>query len=82
MRSVAVYCASSTQADPVYLTAAERLGRCLAELDIALRNFRHRGEQQVLIWDMQRALSLRDFLAIAVVNGQFSNPRVSSRVPY
>jgi Ser/Thr protein kinase RdoA (MazF antagonist) len=42
---------------------AERLGRCLAELDIALRNFRHRGEQQVLIWDMQRALSLRDFLA-------------------
>ncbi len=41
---------------------AERLGSCLAELDVALRNFRHPGEQQVLIWDMQRALSLRDLL--------------------
>jgi uncharacterized protein (TIGR00730 family) len=30
IRKVTVYCASSTQADPVYLDAAERLGRILA----------------------------------------------------
>jgi uncharacterized protein (TIGR00730 family) len=30
IRSVTVYCASSTQADPAYLDAAERLGRILA----------------------------------------------------
>jgi Ser/Thr protein kinase RdoA (MazF antagonist) len=41
---------------------AMRLGSCLAELDAALRHFRHPGERQVLIWDMQRALALRDFL--------------------
>jgi Ser/Thr protein kinase RdoA (MazF antagonist) len=41
---------------------AMRLGRCLAELDAGLRDFRHPGEQQVLIWDMQRALALRNFL--------------------
>jgi Ser/Thr protein kinase RdoA (MazF antagonist) len=41
---------------------ARGLGGCLAELDAALDGFHHPGEQQVLIWDMQRALSLRDLL--------------------
>ena len=34
--SVCVYCASSTQADPVYLDAAERLGRILARNSITI----------------------------------------------
>ena len=41
---------------------ASVLGRGLARIDAALRDFRHPGEQQVLIWDMQRALSLRGLL--------------------
>ncbi len=36
IRSVSVYCASSTQADPVYLDAAERLGRILARSSITI----------------------------------------------
>lgn len=36
VRSVCVYCASSTQADAVYLDAAEQLGRILARNGIAI----------------------------------------------
>lgn len=35
------------------------IGRCLGLLDIALRDFSHAGESQVLLWDMQRAAELR-----------------------
>jgi len=37
-------------------------GRQLALLDRALENFSHPGERQVLLWDTQRALELRDLL--------------------
>lgn len=37
----------------------QQFGRCLASLDKALHSFRHVGENQVLLWDMQRALQLR-----------------------
>ncbi|UCC72136.1 MAG: TIGR00730 family Rossman fold protein [Gemmatimonadota bacterium] len=36
INKVCVYCASSTQADPVYLDAAERLGRILAKNSMAI----------------------------------------------
>lgn len=36
IRTVCVYCASSTQADNAYMEAAERLGRTLAENGIAI----------------------------------------------
>jgi uncharacterized protein (TIGR00730 family) len=36
IRKVCVYCASSTQADPVYSDAAERLGRILARNSMAI----------------------------------------------
>ncbi len=36
IRSVCVYCASSTRADPVYLQAAEQLGRILARNSLAV----------------------------------------------
>jgi Ser/Thr protein kinase RdoA (MazF antagonist) len=41
---------------------AYELGRCLAQLDSALRDFSHPGESQVLLWDMQRAGDLRDLV--------------------
>jgi hydroxylysine kinase len=37
-------------------------GERLAQLDNALQDFEHAGEQQVLSWDMQRALQLRPLL--------------------
>lgn len=37
-------------------------GRYLAELDLALRDFRHPGANQNLLWDMKRALQLRQLL--------------------
>lgn len=42
---------------------ARQLGQCLAQLGIALRDFEHPGEQQVLLWDMRRAADLRPLLA-------------------
>lgn len=36
IRSVCVYCASSTQADPIYFDAAERLGRVLARNSLTI----------------------------------------------
>lgn len=41
---------------------AERLGRRLAELDIALLDFSHAGDSQLLLWDTQRAGELRSLL--------------------
>jgi Ser/Thr protein kinase RdoA (MazF antagonist) len=38
---------------------ARNLGTCLANLGIALRDFEHPGDRQVLLWDMQRAGDLR-----------------------
>jgi hydroxylysine kinase len=42
---------------------AQNLGKCLAMLGQALRDFEHPGNQQVLLWDMQRASDLRDMIA-------------------
>lgn len=39
---------------------ARSLGRSLAEVDIALRDFEHPGDSQPLLWDMQRAPELRN----------------------
>jgi len=41
---------------------AERFGKRLAELDVALEDFSHAGEAQTLIWDSQRAGELRCLL--------------------
>lgn len=38
------------------------LGQSLAELDVALSDFSHPGQSQVLLWDMQRAGELRDLM--------------------
>jgi Ser/Thr protein kinase RdoA (MazF antagonist) len=39
------------------------LGATLAQLDVGLRDFEHPGERQELLWDMQRASELRDWIA-------------------
>ena len=41
---------------------ARSLGECLAHLGIALHDFEHPGDRQVLLWDMQRASDLRDLI--------------------
>jgi len=41
---------------------AANLGASAAHLDIALAGFEHAGEQQTLLWDMQRADRLRELL--------------------
>ena len=41
---------------------ARQLGRCLAEIGIALRGFEHPGDSQPLLWDMRRAAELRHLL--------------------
>lgn len=41
---------------------ARQLGRRLAELDMALKDFSHAGDSQVLLWDTQRAGELRSLL--------------------
>lgn len=38
---------------------AAELGSCLADIDSALRGFQHPGDNQSLLWDMQRASDLR-----------------------
>jgi Ser/Thr protein kinase RdoA (MazF antagonist) len=38
---------------------ASELGACLAEINVALRDFEHPGDSQSLLWDMQRASDLR-----------------------
>lgn len=42
------------------LRQAENLGASAAQLDLALRDFRHAGEDQVLLWDVQQADKLRE----------------------
>ena len=41
---------------------AQRFGKRLAELDVALEGFSHAGESQTLLWDSQRAGELRGLL--------------------
>ena len=41
---------------------AANLGRCAAHLDLALAGFEHAGENQALLWDLQRADRLRELL--------------------
>jgi Ser/Thr protein kinase RdoA (MazF antagonist) len=41
---------------------AERFGKRLAELNVALESFSHDGEAQTLLWDSQRAGELRGLL--------------------
>ena len=41
---------------------AWRFGLRLAELDSAFRDFSHDGDEQLLLWDIQRAADLRDLL--------------------
>jgi len=41
---------------------SRKLGACLAETDAALASFKHPGESQSLIWDMQRAGDLRSLV--------------------
>jgi Ser/Thr protein kinase RdoA (MazF antagonist) len=41
---------------------AKQLGRRLARLDIALKDFSHPGDSQILLWDSQRAGELRSLL--------------------
>ncbi len=43
-------------------TLARQLGRCLAEIGMALRGFEHPGDSQPLLWDMRRAGELRHLL--------------------
>jgi len=53
---------------------AQRLGRRLAELDLALEDFSHPGENQLLLWDSQRAGDLRGLL------GHVNDPLVRESV--
>ena len=41
---------------------AGQLGRCLADVDLALRDFEHTGDGQPLLWDMRRAAELRGLM--------------------
>lgn len=41
---------------------ARSLGEVLARLNLSLHGFRHAGQGQTLLWDMQRALALRALL--------------------
>lgn len=41
---------------------AERFGRALAELDLALQGYSHPGENPALLWDLHRVTELRDLL--------------------
>ena len=41
---------------------AERFGRALAELDVALQGYSHPGESPALLWDLHRVTELRDLL--------------------
>lgn len=53
---------------------ARNMGECLATLGLALRDFEHPGDQQVLLWDMQRASNLRGMLA------HVSEPRLQAAI--
>jgi Ser/Thr protein kinase RdoA (MazF antagonist) len=41
---------------------ARDFGRCAANLDLALADFEHAGDSQVLLWDLQRAGDLRELI--------------------
>jgi Ser/Thr protein kinase RdoA (MazF antagonist) len=40
----------------------QHFGRCAANLDLALANYEHAGDSQVLLWDLQRAGDLRELI--------------------
>jgi Ser/Thr protein kinase RdoA (MazF antagonist) len=44
----------------VHPPLARSLGESLARIDVGLSTFSHPGERQELLWDMQRALEVRD----------------------
>ena len=44
---------------PLGATLARRLGVCLAQIGVALRNFEHPGDSHRLLWDIRRVDSLR-----------------------
>lgn len=41
---------------------ARQLGVCVADIGVALREFEHPGDEQPLLWDMQRAAELRNLV--------------------
>ena len=45
---------------PATADLALDMGRCAANLDLALANFEHGGDNHVLLWDLQRAGDLRE----------------------
>jgi len=44
------------------LALCENMGAYLARLGLALKDFRHPGNSQALLWDLQKALDLRELL--------------------
>ena len=42
---------------------AQDFGRCAANLDLALADFEHAGDRQLLLWDLQHAGDLRELIA-------------------
>jgi Ser/Thr protein kinase RdoA (MazF antagonist) len=40
----------------------QHFGRCAANLDLALANYEHAGDSQVLLWDLQHAGELRELI--------------------
>ena len=40
----------------------QHFGRCAANLDLALANYEHAGDSQMLLWDLQRAGDLRELI--------------------
>lgn len=48
--------------EPPSIEYCRNAGRYLAELDLALRDFKHPGANQNLLWDMKRAADLRQLL--------------------
>lgn len=45
---------------PLTVEFAAQFGAALARLDVALADLEHPGDRQVLLWDAERALALRD----------------------
>ena len=47
---------------PLDTAACQKLGAALAHLDYAFTGFSHPGENQVLLWDLQRVVALRELI--------------------
>jgi Ser/Thr protein kinase RdoA (MazF antagonist) len=63
------------QAAGIDTARAARLGEALARLDIALQSYSCRGDNPVLLWDLQRAGDLRSMLGF--VDDEASRQRVA-----